>query len=194
MRAFALLLACSALALAQDGATVELLRGRGYRLVVTAATAANGSPAVRNLLRQEVAVDFRDARVGEVAHFLRRAAGLNVVVHPKLLAAGAPITFTASRMRLDHVVDWLARLGDFEVQFVDEALYLTREPWRGPVRTVVYDITDLVGPVRDFPGPELALSGRGELQIAPPWAAVEAEAESANALADLVREHLAPAP
>ena len=42
-----------------------------------------------------------------------------------------------------------------------QAVYISREPVAGPRETRLYAVGDLVSPVTDFPGPDMALTAEG---------------------------------
>jgi hypothetical protein len=67
------------------------------------------------------------------------------------------VTLKADDMLLGHAVRWIAKLTEFDFGFVDGALYISDSPIERPSMTRIYDLSDMVMPIEDFPGPEIAL-------------------------------------
>ena len=128
-------------------------------LLVTAPAPAQQLPA--GLLRQQLTVDFEATPMSEVADFLRRASGLNVVVAPGVLAAGTTLTFRARDMEFGHLLNWVRTIAKVDVRWTDGALYITDDVSSVAQITRVYDVSDLTMTIRDFPGPELAIPANG---------------------------------
>lgn len=153
------LLACAAGLTAAGSDEVSIATYRNT-LVVTA-PAGSDSAALDASLIQRVTVDFQDATIAEVAEFVRRTSSLNVVVAPELLAQGAPITIKAQDMELGNLLKWVDRVGGLHHGWLHGALYFGAQPIRGEPRTMVLDVSDLVLPVRHFPGPDLSIPQNG---------------------------------
>lgn len=115
-------------------------------------------PAVLHRLAAEVTLDLADASLADVAAFLARTEGINVVIDPALRASDPHLTLKVQHMTVDHVLHWVCELTHCHWSAQNGAVYLSEKPAEGARRMVLYDVADLLSPVRDFPGPELAFS------------------------------------
>lgn len=162
----------------------------GTMLVVTAPAGDDGRIGAR--LDQRLTVEWVDAPLSEVAAFLRTATGATIVLAPDVLAADPRVTLKARDMGFGNVLAWVSRQAGVHHGFTRGAIWIGREPLRGDTRTVLYDVSDLITPVRDFPGPELAFNADGAANGA---LLVPADAPSAAAtiedLEGLLRETVA---
>ncbi len=105
---------------------------------------------------QRLTVDWQHVTMAEAADFLRRATLLNVVVMPG--CESRTLTLTVKDMGLTQVVRWISTQTDLAWTYQNEALVFSAAPLPGATVTRLYDLSDLVAPHRDFPGPELAFS------------------------------------
>jgi hypothetical protein len=153
------LLALASLGAAADDDAVSIGH-LGNRLVITAPTGAS-EVDLGARMSQHLTVDFVDTPLSEVVDFLRKVTDANVVIDPKVLAAEPAITLKASDMELGAVLHWVTVMAKVNVGFVDGAIYLSQEPYKGHERTVMYDVSDLVTPTQRFPGPDLDIPEPG---------------------------------
>ena len=134
---------------------VTLLPGRlgssSLRRVGTAPSAE-----LRGLLGQRMSFDFRDTELADIVAFFQKTTSVNFVLDPKLQTQ--PITFVANDMAWAWPFEWTAKLAGCGAVYVNQAVYFSDKPFRGPRKMVIYDIADLTMPIRDFPGPSLSLS------------------------------------
>jgi hypothetical protein len=130
----------------------------GGALLVTApgGTAPTGAMAAR--LNQRITVDFKDASIDDVANFLRSVSGANLVIAPAVTASGTTVTLKATSMSLGNVLHWVTKMTDTHIGFIHGAIFLSDKPIEEASVTRLYDISDLTMPLKDFPGPDLALS------------------------------------
>ena len=119
-------------------------------------------PAVLHRLAAEVTLDLADASLAEVATFLSRTEGINVVIDPALRASDPHLTLKVQHMSVDHVLHWVCELAHCHWTAQHGAIFLSEKPAEGARRMVLYDVADLLSPVRDFPGPELAFNAGSE--------------------------------
>lgn len=160
LAALALALA-AAHAAAADGVRARVVHVGRPVLLVTAPQVSDPA-AAEPRLRALVTTDFRDADIDEVADFFRRTTGADIVVDPAARLAGSPpITLAVSDMRAATALGWAVRQAGLHLGWLHGAVYISPEPVRGASTTRLYDVSDLVSPVRDFPGPELALTAPG---------------------------------
>ena len=117
---------------------------------------------IKNKLSQEIQFVWEENTFEEVIDFLQRTTGVNYVVQPEALTSPdiPPITLSG-RMRLETVLNWIIELTDLRMAIRNEAIYFSTEEVVGDLVVRMYNITDLITPVTNFPGPELAYSNAG---------------------------------
>ena len=143
---------------AEDDVQVTLLPG-GTQILVSAPAGGAPSPRLQGLLAQRMSFEFRDAELAEIVDFFRKTTSVNFVLDPRLQTQ--PITFVAKEMELGMALEWTAKLTESKISYVNQAVFFSDRVVRGPKKMVVYDIADLTMPIRDFPGPSLALGESG---------------------------------
>jgi hypothetical protein len=183
------LLLSIALTAAADAAENVTIARYNNTLVVTAPAEQAGPPAA--ILAQRLTVDFQDTSIADVAELLRSATALNVVVAPELLARNATVTLNAKDMELGNLLNWISTVGGVHYGWLNHALYFADKALEGPTRTRVYDVSDLVMSVPNFPGPDLTIpqgDGGGAHIIAP--LAEPEPAMTTDELVDLLEKHI----
>jgi hypothetical protein len=150
-------------------------------LLVTAP--AGPDPAVAAQLAVPISVDWRQTGIDTVAETLRAATGLNVVVDPATRRRAPVIDLQVERMSAADLIVFVERLAGIHVSAQRGALHLGEQPLAGTLRTVAYDVSDLLLPAQPFPGPRLTLAGGTE----PAATAVPPAAGSVEELAALLR-------
>jgi len=119
--------------------------------------------AIRDRLQQQVTFDFEDTAFEDVINFFRQVTGISIIVAPEVGAAGAgTVTLRARDMRFSDALKWVLELTKLHSAILNQAIYVSNKPVAGAVALRLYDIADLISPVRDFPGPELAFNAGGK--------------------------------
>lgn len=111
------------------------------------------------LNQQRLTFDFQDQSFEDVIAFLRQVTGVNIIVAPAVLAAqggGGTVTLRVKEMRFQDALDWILKITNLHYAVQDQALVINTEPISGAASLRLYDVTDLITPVRNFPGVELA--------------------------------------
>ncbi len=164
----------------------------GNNLLITAPT---GSEDVKlgKRMKEHVTVDFNDTPISDVVDFLRKVTSTNIVCDPAVTAAGTTVTLKAKDMELGSVLHWVVSLSKINMGFVDGAIYLSEKPYQGATKTVMYDVSDMVMPIHDFPGPEVAFNAGGQSGVLFTPAAAEQDTRTTTVeeLEDILRKHLA---
>jgi hypothetical protein len=158
-------------------------------LMVTAPAALDIEGALADRFPARVTVDARDEELPALLERLAGLGGVNLVVAPELRADPTPITLKAEAMPLGQALRWVARLGGIRIGWSDGALFASRQPVGGSMTTRFYDVRDLELPIRDFPGPDLAIpepGGRGTHILPPPQDAKPAPADVVSLLAEMI--------
>lgn len=155
MRLLAPLLVCAALGAA------DISIGQWNGMLLVTAPAGDGLSRLGGRLAQRITLDAREQSLTDTAEFLRGVTGLNIVVSPELLAQPPAITLQLKDMALGHVFTWISRTADVHIGYVNEAVYISRQPMAGASTTRLYDVSDLGMPLRHFPGPELSIPQPG---------------------------------
>lgn len=133
----------------------------GNALLVTAPGGPGMSPAVAAKLQQRVTLDFQDAPVTDVIDFLRNVSKVNIVVAPAVTLSAPTITLKAKDMSLGNTLHWVTKMTNTHMGYIHGALFISDEPVKEASVTRMYDISSMTMAIRDFPGPEVALSAGG---------------------------------
>jgi type II secretory pathway component GspD/PulD (secretin) len=151
-------------------------------------------------LNQRITFEFQDTAFEDVVNFLRQVTGTTIVVAPDVAAAGGgTVTLKVKDMRFGDALKWILELTSLKMALQNQAIYISSQPITGAVALRMYDVTDLVSPVRDFPGRELAFNagaggggGGGGFSLFKMDAAEEAPAVDPEALVEFIRGNVAP--
>lgn len=111
------------------------------------------------LEHQRVSVDFVATPLRQVMRYLQEAAGVNLVLDRSVEGRGdLPVTLRVRDLPLKLVLK-LALQGHGLVATLDAGVVLVqpREKVEQKVTTRMYDVTDLLHQVEDFPGPTIEL-------------------------------------
>jgi len=119
--------------------------------------------ALNDRLEQRVTFDFQDQSFEDVVAFLRQVTGVNIVVSPQVLAAGGggTVTLKVREMRFRDALKWILEITGWKMAIQDQAIFINNEAITGTAGLRLYDVTDLITPVRDFPGVEMAYAATG---------------------------------
>ncbi|MFW5830179.1 MAG: type II secretion system protein GspD, partial [Planctomycetota bacterium] len=148
---------------------------------------------IEDRLEQVITVQFEDAELIDVVDFLRRTTGVNIIVATEVVADAAvpPITLSANNMKLKTALKWVMQITRLQMSIRNQAIYISKEGQLGEVALRLYDISDLLSPVRDFTGIELGYSAAddGGFEIIDTFAE-EGDADPQE-MVDFIRENVA---
>jgi tetratricopeptide (TPR) repeat protein len=90
---------------------------------------------IENQLDQEVTLDFQDSELVDVVAFLQQTTKVNIILDPKVVAAGTPpVPLRVEAMKLRNVFEFIMKLTGLTYTLRDEALFITNaEGVRGDV-------------------------------------------------------------
>ena len=124
---------------------------------------AKAEPWVAQLnerLNQKVTFNFEDASMEDVILFLRQTTGTTIILLPDVTAA-PPVKLKVDGMRFGDALKWILEGASLKMALQNEAIIISSQPIVGAISLRMYDVTDLMSPVEDFPGKELAISAAG---------------------------------
>lgn len=140
----------------------------GRTLVIRAPHQDPESGEIQRRLRLKVTMEFNDASVEEVATFICKMTGINLVIDPALRAAALPgVTLSVQDMSARNALNWLVLQSGVHMSFVNEAIYLSLTRPRLPMAVRLVDVSDMIQPPRSFPGPRLGLGPEGATILFP---------------------------
>lgn len=111
-------------------------------------------------LNQKISVNFEDVSIEDAILFLRQTTGTTIILAPDVTAV-PPVKFKIENMSFREVIKWILEGSSLKMALQNEAIYISSQPIVGAIALRMYDVTDLMSPVQDFPGKELAISGAG---------------------------------
>jgi hypothetical protein len=78
--------------------------------------------------------------------------------------AGVSVNFRASNMEVGNILSWINQTAKVHVDWIDGARFFSDQPAKRPQVMKMYDVSDLVMKIPDFPGPEISIpQGRGDV-------------------------------
>ena len=151
--------------------------------------------ALNDRMEQRVTFDFQDQSFEDVVTFLRQVTGVNIIVSPEVLAAagGGNVTLKVRDMRFRDALKWILEITGHHMAIQDQAIFINNQPVTGAVVLRLYDVTDLITPVKDEPGAELAYSaasGGGGADLLGGGAGDEAQAADPEQLVEFIRNNV----
>jgi type II secretory pathway component GspD/PulD (secretin) len=119
--------------------------------------------ALRDRMTQPISFSFADTSFDDVVAYLRQVTGNNIIIDPGVTAGNgvSPITLKVDQMHFGDALKWILELTNLHMALQDHAIYISNKPVTGSIVLKMYDVTDLISPVRDFPGRELAYNAGG---------------------------------
>ncbi|MCR4314850.1 MAG: hypothetical protein NUW37_00730 [Planctomycetes bacterium] len=111
--------------------------------------------------------NFEDVDFVDAVSFISSGAGVNMIIHPKVLDTmeGEPITLKTSQLSAWNTLNLMLQVYDLKLSFRHGVYVITTpDDYTEDTYFVVYDIRDITFPIHDFPGPEITIqppSGRG---------------------------------
>lgn len=135
------------------------VRPLGHRpiLVVRAPAEEPADDPIRRRLRARISVSFHQIPVTEAIATLSRSLDLNMVVDNQVRADPPIVELDVKDMPADSILRWLMRQTGLHQSIMDEAVFISREPPRQRYTVKLVDVSDLVLPITDFPGPRMSL-------------------------------------
>jgi len=118
---------------------------------------------IRLQMQHPVTFDFEDTPLEQVISFLQSLTDINIVLDPNATTVAGesldrPVRLKVSDMPFESALTWLLRLTDLEYTFRDEAIFIsTAEGIQDASELRIYDVRDLTGVIRDYPGPSVQL-------------------------------------
>lgn len=154
--------------------------------------------ALNDRLEQRVTFDFQDTGFEDVVAFLRQVTGVNIVVAPAVLAGtagGGAVTLRVRDMRFRDALKWILEITNLKMAIQDQAIFISDQAVSGAAALRLYDVTDLISPVQNFPGPELAYnagSGTSANLFGATGGAADTAAQSPDQLVEFIRKNVTP--
>ena len=176
------------------------MRMLAVALTVLVASSAHAQPkaskALLNTLQtRRISVRLEKATLDQFVRYVRLASGINIVVRKDRIErdGGDPdaieITLKVNDVRLLDVLRLALETQGLGLAVRGNVLLVTsRRDARGKPVLVVYDVADILVPIRDFPGPDINVYPSSYEPPEPPEPEISRSVESADELADLVRQ------
>lgn len=114
-----------------------------------------------------VTLEFHDTPLDDVVEFVRQIASLNILVDPSVRERHGPdpikVTLAVKSLPLRSALNLVLEPRGLTLAYRDGVLLvLTRDQANKTTATELYDVRDLLMPIRDFPGPEISLAALAE--------------------------------
>ncbi len=165
MKTLAMVLAAALPALAQDSAREE---------------------TENKLKNVRVTLDFKDAPLDTVMDYLREISNINLVVDARVREKNIVVTMKVSEISLKSVFSLMLKPHNCGTMFKDGVLQILPSEVIADrtVKMELYDCRDILHPIQDFPGVDIALDTVGVLLAEP-----AKDAGGEMPIAELVKAH-----
>ena len=141
-------------------------------LPVAAAPQDDASKTLRAQVRTlRLDVDFRNWSVRELVDYIREVAGITIVLNPKAAEIPGTLTMKARGVSVHSILKLLLKPMKIGFAVQDGVLMIAPESdLKEEIVLEIFDVRDLLMPIRDFPGTDISLSAdsAGATFTAPP--------------------------
>jgi type II secretory pathway component GspD/PulD (secretin) len=156
-------------------------------MVLPAAAQDSAREEIENKLKSiRISLDFKDAPLDTVVDYLREISNLNVVVDPRVREKNIMVTMKVSEISLRSVFGLMLKPHDCGTMVKDGVLQvLPKDVIRDrTLKMEIYDCRDILYPIQDFPGVDIALDFVGVVIQEP-----AKDAGGEMPIAELVKTH-----
>jgi type II secretory pathway component GspD/PulD (secretin) len=116
----------------------------------------------RKIQTIKVDANFNDTPLEEVADFIRDLAGINVLIDPEVKGRDIKVSLTAKGISGKTLLNLICNANDLGTKVDDGILVITtKEKAAGDVHLEIYDVQDIVMPIKNFPGREITFGDEG---------------------------------
>lgn len=137
-------------------------RGQGLQ-----SSSFDETPEIRNIRRALATVSpgftFEDQSLQDVVAFLRTISNLNITIDPEIDAEEAKVTLSLQQVKLSEALDLILETTGFSYTFKENTLFITTpDKAFGELIFDIYNVTDILNKIRDFPGPQIRVQSNDE--------------------------------
>ena len=125
------------------------------------------SPEIRKIRRSLQVVspgfDFQDHSLEDVVSFIRTISDLNITIDPEIDTEDTTVTLTLAQVKLGEALDLILENTGLARTFKENTLFITTpDKAFGDREFNIYNVTDILNKIRDFPGPQIRVSSQDE--------------------------------
>jgi len=156
-------------------------------MVLVAGAQDEADKSLRAKLRTlRIDIDISGWNVSQLADYVREVTGVNIVVDPSAASDPVSLTLRAKGVSVQSVLNLLLKPNKLGWVVEEGVLRIAREEkLRGNVRLEIFDLRDLLMPIRDFPGVEITLSESLGTNIGAP----DDQSPTEFPIVDLIKAH-----
>lgn len=115
----------------------------------------------RKIATMRLSVEFQDTPLKDVVDFLRETADINVILD-RGVDPSTPVTFKVRDITLKTMLNYILRAHELGYIISEGILQIVPiEKAQAKVQLKIYDVQDLVAPLRDMPGREITFGDDG---------------------------------
>ncbi len=128
--------------------------------------------------------DFIDESLANVVNTIRTIADLNIQVDPEIDAEQTKVNISLHNVKLRQALELILKHTGLAYTFKENVLFITgKEKAHGNTLFEIYNVTDILNKIRDFPGPQIRVKSNDEAEGGDtPFGFDEAEEEEADPL------------
>ncbi len=158
-------------------------------LALPAAAQDEARKEVETKLRDmKVTLDFKDAPLDTVVDYLLELSSINIVVDPSVHEKDIQVTIKVKEVSLGGILRLILDGHDCGTLWKDDVLQILPKAAivERTLKLKIYDCSDILYPIRDFPGVEVELKADGPGVVIPES---PREADGEIPIVDLVKAH-----
>lgn len=104
-------------------------------------------------LEDKVSFDFVETPLRDVVTFLQTITSANIILDDTVMPDNSEVTLKVTEMPLSQALDWILDLVGMKYGLMNQAIYISSEEKVGGEAVLkLYDVTDVILEIRDFPG------------------------------------------
>lgn len=125
------------------------------------------TPEIRKIRRALATVSpgftFEEQSLQDVVAFLRTISDLNITIDPEIDAEEATVTLSLQNVKLGEALDLILKNTGLAYAFKENTLFITTpDKAFGNLIFDIYNVTDILNKIRDFPGPQIRVQSNDE--------------------------------
>jgi len=125
------------------------------------------TPEIKKIRRTLASVspsfEFPDSTLDEVVSFLRTVSDLNITIDPEITPEEYRVDIRLQGVKLGEALDLIMKNVGLSYTFKQNTLYITTpEKAYGNLIFDIYNVTDILNKIRDFPGPTIRIQSNDE--------------------------------
>ncbi|MGH9363281.1 MAG: tetratricopeptide repeat protein, partial [Thermoanaerobaculia bacterium] len=136
----------------------NLVRNRQQRLEVISIRDPEWVSKIKLALETPITFSFEQRPLSDALNFLHDATGITIITDQAINTQEFQIDLTAKEMKAIDALNQILTITGLAYTFTYNTLYITqKEKAKGTATFAIYNVSDILNKIRDFPGPSINL-------------------------------------